>query len=92
MADAVVLITTESDQVGEAAQQIVEIPGVSRVYSVAGEVDLVALVSSGDFDNLTDIIPGGIGKVAGVTGTQTLIAFRQYSARDDAAAFDLGMD
>ncbi|MCH4208950.1 Lrp/AsnC ligand binding domain-containing protein [Bifidobacterium sp.] len=92
MADAVVLITTESDKVSEAAQAIVEIPGVKDVYSVAGEVDLVAIVSTADFDDLTGIIPGGIAKVDGVVGTQTLMAFRQYSRQDEAAAFDLGVD
>lgn len=92
MADAVVLITTESNKVSEAAQAIVEIPGVRDVYSVAGEADLVAIVSTVDFDDLTEVIPGGIAKVDGVVGTQTLMAFRQYSKQDEAAAFDLGVD
>ncbi|WP_300766343.1 Lrp/AsnC ligand binding domain-containing protein [uncultured Bifidobacterium sp.] len=92
MADAVVLITTQADKVSQAAQRIVELDGVRDVYSVAGDVDLVAIVSTPDFDNLTSIIPDGIAKVDGVVSTQTLMAFRQYSARDDAAAFDLGVD
>ena len=45
MADAIVLITTQADKVSEAAKKIVEIPGVKDVYSVAGDVDLVAIVS-----------------------------------------------
>ncbi|RBP97941.1 AsnC family transcriptional regulator [Bifidobacterium aemilianum] len=92
MADAVVLINTEANKVSQAAQAIVEIPGVRDVYSVAGEVDLVAIVSTADFDKLTTIIPDGIAKVEGVVATQTLMAFRQYSRKDEAAAFDLGMD
>lgn len=92
MADAVVLITTESNKVPEAAQAIVEIPGVKDVYSVAGEVDLVALVSVPNFDDLTDVIPSGIAKVDGVVSTQTLMAFRQYSSKDEEAAFNLGTD
>ena len=59
---------------------------------MAGEVDLVAVVSTPHFDGLTDIIPGGIAKVDGVLGTQTLMAFRQYSSSDEAAAYDLGVD
>ena len=35
MADAIVLITTESDMVSEAAKCIVELDGVQDVYSVA---------------------------------------------------------
>ena len=32
MADAIVLITTESDMVSEAAKRIVELDGVQEVY------------------------------------------------------------
>ncbi|MCI1832621.1 MAG: Lrp/AsnC ligand binding domain-containing protein [Bifidobacterium sp.] len=92
MADAVVLITVQSDRISQAAQAIVELEGVRDVYSVAGDVDLVAIVSTPDFDDLARIIPDGIAKVDGVSATQTLMAFRQYSAKDDAAAFDLGVD
>ena len=92
MADAVVLITTEADKISQAAQSIVELKGVSDVYSVAGDIDLVAIVSTPDFGDLASIIPEGIAKVDGVVSTQTLMAFRQYSTRDEAAAFDLGVD
>ncbi|MDF7664379.1 Lrp/AsnC ligand binding domain-containing protein [Bifidobacterium sp. ESL0763] len=91
MADAVVLINTESDKTAEAARKIVEIDGVTRVYSVAGDVDLVAPVHTAGFDRLAEVIPGKIAAVEGVATTQNLMAFRQYSAKD-AAAFDLGMD
>lgn len=56
MADAIVLITTQADKVSEAAKKIVEIPGVKDVYSVAGDVDLVAIVSADDFDDLSTIL------------------------------------
>ena len=90
MADAIVLITTESDMVSEAAKRIVELEGVQDVYSVAGDVDLVAVVSTDHFEDLTSVIPEGIAKVDGVVGTQTLMAFRTYSREDEQAAFDLG--
>ena len=92
MADAIVLITTESDMVSEAAKRIVELEGVQDVYSVAGDVDLVAVVSTDHFEDLTSVIPEEIAKVDGVVGTQTLMAFRTYSREDEQAAFDLGGD
>ena len=92
MADAIVLITTESDMVSEAAKRIVELEGVQDVYSVAGDVDLVAVVSTDHFEDLTSVIPEGIAKVDGVVGTQALMAFRTYSREDEQAAFDLGGD
>ena len=92
MADAIVLITTESDMVSEAAKRIVELEGVQDVFSVAGDVDLVAVVSTAHFEDLPSVIPEGIAKVGGVVGTQTLMAFRTYSREDEQAAFDLGGD
>ncbi len=77
MADAIVLITTQADKVSEAAKKIVEIPGVKDVYSVAGDVDLVAIVSADDFDDLSTIIPDGIAKVPGVDGLPHLLARRR---------------
>lgn len=92
MADAIVLITTDSDMISEVATAVVEMPGVKDVYSVAGDVDLVAVVSTDSFDDLAHVIPDGIAKVEGVATTQTLMAFRTFSKEDDQAAFDLGGD
>lgn len=92
MTNAIVLIDVESGKVNEAAQAVAEIPGVREVYSVAGDIDLVAVINAGDHDELTDIIPGGIAKVDGVTRTRTLMAFKTFSGRDMAAAYDLGLD
>ena len=77
---AVVLIQCEIDAIPEAAQAIADIAGVSEVYSVAGEFDLVAIVRVAAHDDLAPVIPGGIGKVEGVERTETLIAFQVYSS------------
>lgn len=92
MANAIVLIDVESGKVNEAAQAVAEIRGVREVYSVAGDIDMVAVVNAVDHDELTDIIPGGIAKVEGVTRTRTLMAFKTFSGKDMAAAYDLGLD
>ena len=51
---AVVLIQCEIDEIPEAAQAIAEIDGVSEVYSVAGEFDLVAIVRVAEHDDLAE--------------------------------------
>jgi len=89
---AVVLIQCEIDEIAEAAQAIAEIDGVSEVYSVAGEFDLVAIVRVADHDALASVIPGGIAKVEGVARTQTLIAFQVYSRHDLERLFSIGFD
>ncbi len=89
---AVVLIGCEIDEIPEAAEAIAEIDGVSEVYSVAGEFDLVAIVRVREHDDLAGVIPGGISKVGGIERTETLIAFQVYSKHDLERLFSIGFD
>ena len=89
---AVVLIQCEIDAIPEAAQAIADIPGVSEVYSVAGDADLIAMIRVREHEQLNDVIADRLNKVDGVTGTNTHIAFRTYSTHDLEAAFSLGLD
>jgi DNA-binding Lrp family transcriptional regulator len=89
---AVVLVACEIDEIPEAAQAIAEIEGVSEVYSVAGEFDLVAIVRVSKHEDLAKVIPGGITKVEGVVRTETLIAFQVYSKHDLERLFAIGFE
>jgi DNA-binding Lrp family transcriptional regulator len=89
---AVVLIQCEIDAIPEAAQAIADIGGVSEVYSVAGEFDLVAIVRVSEHDDLAKVIPGGISRVEGVERTETLIAFQVYSKHDLERMFSIGFE
>ncbi len=89
---AVVLIQCEIDEISEAAQAIAEIDGVSEVYSVAGEFDLIAIVRVAQHELLADVIPGGIAKVEGVERTETLISFQVFSKHDLERLFSIGFD
>lgn len=90
MITAIVLIHAAVDRIPEVAASVADIDGVSEVYSVAGDVDLVALVRVRAHDDLDAVIPGRVNRVDGVLGTQTLIAFQAYSRHDLEAAFSLG--
>ena len=92
MINAVVLIQCEIDEIPEAAQAIADIDGVSEVYSVAGEFDLVAIVRVSGHEDLAQVIPGGIARVEGVVRTETLIAFQVYSKHDLERLFSIGFE
>ncbi|WP_353508818.1 Lrp/AsnC ligand binding domain-containing protein [Intrasporangium sp.] len=92
MITAIVLVNCEVNRIPEAAEEIAEIPGVSEVYSVTGDADLIAMVRVRAHEELADIIADRLSKVQGVVGTSTHIAFRTYSAHDLEAAFSLGLD
>jgi DNA-binding Lrp family transcriptional regulator len=89
---AIVLISAEVDRIPEVAAAIADLTGVSEVYSVTGDVDLIAIVRVRHHDELADVIADQLNKVSGVLGTQTHIAFRTYSKHDLEAAFSLGLD
>jgi DNA-binding Lrp family transcriptional regulator len=89
---AIVLISAEVDRIPEVAAAIAELKGVSEVYSVTGDVDLIAIVRVRQHEELADVIADQLNKVSGVLGTQTHIAFRTYSQHDLEAAFSLGLD
>ncbi|GAA2024080.1 Lrp/AsnC ligand binding domain-containing protein [Pseudokineococcus marinus] len=92
MITAIVLVDTAADRIPEAAAEIAELPDVTEVYSVTGDVDLVVVVRARRHEDLADAIADRISKVPGVVRTRTNIAFRTYSRHDLEQAFDLGLD
>jgi DNA-binding Lrp family transcriptional regulator len=88
-----VMLQARPDRIPEVATEIAAIEGVREVYSVTGDVDLVAIVRVEKQDDLADIIADHLGKVEGVVSTRTYLAFRTYApdAVDDAltSGFDV---
>ena len=92
MITAIVLVNAEVDRIPEVAQAIADLDGVTEVYSVAGDADLIAMIRVKQHEQLNDVIADRLNKVKGVTGTNTHIAFRTYSSHDLEAAFSIGLD
>ena len=92
MITAIVMIDCATDSIPEVAQKLADLDGVSEVYSVAGNVDLIAIVRVRAFDEVAEVIAGRISKVAGVINTESHLAFRAYSRHDLEQAFAIGFD
>ncbi|TDD17555.1 Lrp/AsnC family transcriptional regulator [Nonomuraea diastatica] len=90
MVTAIVHIKAEVDRIPEVAQTIAEVQGVSEVYSITGEYDLLAMVRVSAYEEIAEVVPGRINKISGVLHTETHIAFRAYSKHDLEAAFSIG--
>jgi DNA-binding Lrp family transcriptional regulator len=88
---AIVLIDCATDSIPEVAENLANLPGVSEVYSVAGHVDLIAMVRVREFEQIAQVIAGSISKVPGVLNTESHIAFRAYSQHDLEEAFAIGL-
>ena len=91
MITAIVMVAVESDHIPELAEQLAALDGVTEVYSVAGDVDLIAIVRVREFDQIAAVIAGRLNKVARVQRTDTHIAFRADSPRP-RRAFSIGFD
>jgi len=91
MVTAIILIQTQRTRTNEVAEQLVEIAGVSEVYSVSGNYDLVAIIRVADNDALAQLVTDKLRPLEGIVKTQTMLAFKAYSRHDLDAMFAVGM-
>ncbi len=89
---AIVFINAQVSQIPEVAAAVAGIDGVSEVYSVTGQIDLIAMVRVRNHEDVASVVADQVNKVDGVTATETHIAFRTYSSHDLEAAFSIGLD
>ena len=92
MITAFVLITAERTALATIAQRLADVEGVAEVYSVAGEFDFVAIIRVGAYDDLAGVVTERLAQVEGITGTETLMAFRCYSKHDLDRMWNIGAE
>lgn len=90
MITAIVFVQADVARIPEVAEQIAAIDGVSEVYSVTGNIDLVALIRVRRHEEVADVVADRLNKIEGVVDTETHIAFRTFSKHDLEAAFAIG--
>lgn len=91
MVTAIVFVSADVAQIPEAGAAIADIDGVTEVYSVTGEIDLVAIVRVQQLEDVAAVVTEHIDKVPGVLTTETHVAFRTYSRHDLEQAFSIGL-
>ena len=92
MITAIVFVKADVARIPEVGEALAAVPGVSEVYSVTGQIDLIAMVRVRTHEDISRVVADEINKVPGVEETNTHIAFRTYSQHDLEAAFSLGLD
>jgi DNA-binding Lrp family transcriptional regulator len=90
MVTALCFITVEPARVNDVGAEIARLPQVRVVYSVTGQLDIVAIVEVPDVEDVPAVVTDGIGAIRGVLTTETHIAFRTYRPEDLEAGFSLG--
>jgi DNA-binding Lrp family transcriptional regulator len=92
MITAIVFVKADVARIPQVAEAIAAVDGVSEVYSVTGQVDLIAMVRVRSHEDVARVVADEVNKLAGVLETETHIAFRTYSRHDLESAFSLGLD
>ena len=92
MVNAIVLLNVQSDRINQVAEELAGLDGISEVYSVAGQYDLVAMIRARNDEQVASLVTEGLLRVEGLLSSETLIAFRTYSNHDLDRMFSVGLD
>ena len=92
MITAIVLINAEKQALADLGERLADVKGVSEVYSVTGDIDLIAMVRAREHEELADIVTRRIAQLPGVARTYTHVAFKMYSRHDLDAVFSIGSE
>lgn len=90
MVTALVFIKTERTRINEVAEKLIDIDGISEVYSISGQFDLVAMLRMETNEELAELVTNQMAKVEGIMDTETHIAFRTFSHHDLEHMFSIG--
>lgn len=90
MVTAIVLLNVERHKINAMAEQLADMQGVSEVYSVSGNYDLIAIVRVATNDALADLVTRTLLPLEGILKSETLLAFQAFSRHDLEAMFSIG--
>ena len=90
MVTSIVLINCERDHINDVSQQLLSFDGITEVFSVAGQYDLVAILRVQNNEQIADLVTEKIRSVKGIERTQTLMAFKVFSKFDLENMFAIG--
>ncbi|MGA7276399.1 MAG: Lrp/AsnC ligand binding domain-containing protein [Desulfocapsaceae bacterium] len=91
MVTSFILMNVERTKINEVATQLVDITGISEVYSVSGKYDLIAIVRVPTNDDLATLVTVNLRNLESILKTETMLAFKTFSKHDLEAMFAVGM-
>jgi len=91
MVTSIILINTERTKVNDVAEQLSEVEGISEVYSVSGNYDLIAIARVKTNDDLANLVTTKLCCIDGILQSETTLAFKAYSRHDLDSMFSVGL-
>jgi len=89
MINAIVLLRVRRDCISRVADALAEQPGITEVYTVAGQYDLVAIVRAAGDEQIAEMVTGTLLDIEGLLSSETLLAFQTRSNFNLAELFGI---
>ena len=89
MPTAIVLLKIDHRKVTGTAEKLLNIDGVTEVYSVSGRHDLLVMVNCDSVDTIETVVTDHLLKTEGIIESETMFAFRSYDKREGGRAVDV---
>jgi DNA-binding Lrp family transcriptional regulator len=90
MVTSIILINAERSKINEVAEQLAAMDGISEVYSVSGNYDLVAIARVPSNDDLANLVTKKMVSIGSILKSETMLAFKAFSRHDLEAMFSIG--
>ena len=91
MVTSIILMQVERSKINEVAEQLAEMDGISEVYSVSGQYDLIAIARVPSNDDLADLVTKKMRSLTSILKSETMLAFKAFSRHDLETMFSVGM-
>lgn len=89
MVTAIVLMNVERASVTTVMNELIKVDGITEVYPVAGEYDIVAMIRVNTHKELTQIVAENMPHHRDIIHTKTVITLDGLAKIDIAAAYGL---
>ena len=89
MVTGIALVSVERKMLRQTTEALLKISGVTEVYTVAGEYDLVVMIRVGTNAELSDVVADKMTHdIPGITHTRTMISLQADSKVDLCGFYD----
>lgn len=90
MVTSIILMNTERTKINEVAEKLAAMDGISEVYSVSGNYDLIAIARVPSNDDLANLVTNKMVAIDAILKSETMLAFKAFSRHDLEAMFSIG--
>ncbi|MBE6366584.1 MAG: Lrp/AsnC family transcriptional regulator [Lentisphaerae bacterium] len=89
MVTGIALVTVERKMLRQATEALLNVAGVTEVYTVAGEFDLVVMIRVNSNAELSDVVANKMTRdIPGITHTRTMISLQADAKVDLGLLYD----